>query len=262
MSLTLDIGATGMLAQQLNVDTISNNIANMTTTGYKRQRAEFQDMLYQTKIRAGASSSDTSTIIPTGVQQGLGVKAGAIYRINEQGSLQSTSNKFDLAVMGQGYFQVTLPSGETAYTRDGSFQLNQSGQMVTAQGFTLQPGITIPGDAVDVTINGSGQVLIKIQGQTSLTNAGQIQTALFQNDAGLEALGNNLFITTESSGAAIAGNPGSPGYGELQQKFLEASNVNVVEEITALIQAQRAYEMNSKVIQAGDQMLNTVTQLR
>jgi flagellar basal-body rod protein FlgG len=251
-----------MLAQQLNVDTISNNIANMTTTGFKRQRAEFQDLLYQTKIRPGASSSDSSTTIPVGIQQGLGVKAGAVYRINEQGALQSTSNKFDLAATGQGFFQVTLPSGETAYTRDGSFQLNQNGQMVTAQGYTLQPGITIPTDAVDVTINNSGQVLVKIQGQSTLTNAGQIQLAVFPNDAGLESMGNNLNIVTEASGAAVVGNPGSPGFGQLQQSFLEASNVNVVEEITALIQAQRAYEMNSKVIQTGDQMLNTVTQLR
>jgi len=262
MSLTLDIGATGMLAQQLAVDTISNNIANMSTTGFKRQRAEFQDMLYQTKIRAGASSSDSSTTIPSGIQQGLGVKAGAVYRINEQGALQATSNKYDLAAMGQGYFQITMPSGETAYTRAGSFQLNQSGQMVTPQGYTLQPGITIPSDAIDVTINSSGQVLVKIQGQTALTNAGQIQLAIFPNDAGLEAQGNDLFTVTEASGTAVVGNPAAPGFGALQQAFLESSNVNVVQEITALIQAQRSYEMNSKVIQTGDQMLNTVSQLR
>jgi flagellar basal-body rod protein FlgG len=262
MSLTLDIGATGMLAQQLNVDTISNNIANMTTTGFKRQRAEFQDLLYQMKVRPGAASSDASTTIPSGIQQGLGVKAGSVYRINEQGALRSTSNPFDLSVTGQGYFQITLPSGDTAYTRDGSFQLNQSGQMVTAQGYLLQPGVTIPNDAIDVTINASGQVLVKIQGQTALTNAGQIQLANVPNDAGLESIGNNLAIVTEASGAAVVGNPGAPGYGSLQQNFLEASNVNVVEEITSLIQAQRAYEMNSKVIQAGDQMLNVITQLR
>ncbi|MBI3441930.1 MAG: flagellar basal-body rod protein FlgG, partial [Proteobacteria bacterium] len=212
--------------------------------------------------RAGASSSDASTIIPSGIQQGLGVKAGAIYRIHEQGALQSTSNKYDIAAMGPGYFQITLPSGETAYTRSGSFQLNQTGQMVTAQGYTLQPGITIPSDAVDVTINSSGQVLVKIQGQTALTNVGQIQTALFPNEGGLEAMGNDLFTVTEASGAAVVGNPNAPGFGALQQGFLEASNVNVVQEITSLIQAQRAYEMNSKVIQTGDQMLNTVTQLR
>lgn len=262
MSLTLDIGATGMLAQQLNVDTISNNIANMTTTGYKRQRAEFQDLLYQTKVRPGSTSSDAATTVPSGIQQGLGVRAGSIYRINEQGPLQMTSNKFDLAVMGQGYFQITLPSGETAYTRDGSFQVNQSGQMVNSLGYLLQPGITIPSTASDITINASGQVLVKIEGQTSMSNVGQIQTVLFPNTAGLESLGNNLAIVTEASGSAVVGNPGSSGYGSLQQGALEASNVNVVSEITSLIQAQRAYEMNSKVIQAGDQMLSTITQLR
>lgn len=262
MSLTLDIGATGMLAQQLNVDVISNNIANMTTTGFKRQRAEFQDLLYQTKVRPGAASSDQGTTIPAGIQQGLGVKAGSVYRINEQGALQMTGNEFDVANKGEGYFQITLPNGETAYTRDGSFQLDQNGQLVTSEGYLLQPGITIPSDAIDITINNSGQVLVKIQGQTALTNAGQIQLALFANDAGLDALGDNLFLETEASGAAIVGNPGDPGYGELEQGALETSNVNVVQEITSLIQAQRAYEMNSKVIQTGDEMLSTVTQLR
>ena len=261
MSLTLDIGATGMLAQQLNVDTISNNIANMTTTGYKRQRAEFQDLLYQTKVRPGAASSD-STTIPSGIQQGLGVKAGSVYRINEQGALQVTGNQLDIANRGEGYFQITLPSGETAYTRDGSFQMDQNGQMVTSEGYTLQPGITIPSDAIDITINGTGQVLVKLQGQIALTNVGQIQTAIFPNDAGLEALGNNLFTETEASGAALVGNPGAPGYGELEQGALETSNVNIVQEITALIQAQRAYEMNSKIIETGDEMMSTITQLR
>lgn len=262
MSLTLDIGATGMLAQQLNVDTISNNIANMTTTAFKRQRAEFQDLLYQNKLQAGASSSDAATTIPVGIQQGLGVKTGAVYRISEQGALQSTGNNYDIANTGPGYFQITLPSGETAYTRAGSFQLNQNGQMVTAQGYTLQPGITIPNDSIGVTINASGQVLVKTQGQTALTNVGQIQLAIFPNESGLEAKGGDLYTITEASGSAVIGNPASNGFGALQQGFLEASNVNVVQEITALIQAQRAYEMNSKVIQTGDQMLNTVTQLR
>jgi flagellar basal-body rod protein FlgG len=262
MSLTLDIGATGMLAQQLNVDTISNNIANMTTTGFKRQRAEFQDLLYQTKVRPGSASSDQGTIIPAGIQQGLGVKAGSVYRINEQGALQMTGNELDLANKGMGYFQITLPSGETAYTRDGSFQMDPDGQIVTSEGYVLQPGITIPSDAVDVTINGSGQVLVKLQGQTALTNVGQIQTAIFPNDAGLDAAGDNLFLETEASGAPVVGNPGDVGYGELEQGALETSNVNVVQEITSLIQAQRAYEMNSKVIQTGDEMLSTIVQMR
>lgn len=262
MTMTLDIGATGMLAQQLNVDVISNNIANMTTTGYKRQRAEFQDLLYQTRVRPGAASSGAGNTIPAGIQMGLGVKAGSVYRINEQGSLQMTGNPYDLANKGMGYFQVTLPTGETAYTRDGSFQLDQNGQMVTSDGYILQPGITIPTDAVDVTINGAGQVIVKIQGQTALTNVGQIQLAIFPNEAGLEAIGDNLMLETEASGSAVVGNPADIGYGSLEQGALEASNVNVVSEITSLIQAQRAYEMNSKVIQTGDEMLSTISQMR
>jgi flagellar basal-body rod protein FlgG len=261
-SLTLDIGATGMMAQQLNVDTISNNIANMTTTGYKRQRAEFQDLLYQTKVRPGATSADNGATIPSGIQQGLGVKAGSIYRIGEQGAIQQTGNNFDLANMGQGWFQITLPSGETAYTRDGSFQLDQNGQMVNAQGNVLQPGITIPSDAVGITINSSGQVLVKLQNQAALSNVGQIQLAIFPNEAGLEAIGNNLFKQTDASGNAVVNNPGQAGFGQLLQGSLEASNVNVVSEITNLIQAQRAYEMNSKVIQTGNEMLSTISQLR
>jgi flagellar basal-body rod protein FlgG len=262
MSLTLDIGATGMLAQQLNVDTISNNIANMTTTGFKRQRAEFQDLLYQTKVRPGASSSDQGTTVPAGIQQGLGVKAGSVYRINEQGALQMTGNQFDVAIKGLGYFQIELPNGETGYTRDGSFQLDQNGQMVTSEGYRVQPGITIPDDAVDVTINASGEVLVKLQNQTVLANVGQIQLATFANDAGLEAIGNNILLETEASGNAVVNNPGEPGYGELEQGALETSNVNIVQEITSLIQAQRAYEMNSKIIQTGDEMLATISQLR
>lgn len=262
MSLTLDIGATGMLAQQLNVDVISNNIANMTTTGFKRQRAEFQDLLYQTKVRPGASSSDQGTTVPAGIQQGLGVKAGSVYRINEQGALQMTGNPFDIAIKGEGYFMITLPSGETGYTRDGSFQLDQDGQLVTSEGYDVQPGITIPPDAVDVTVNASGEVLVKLQNQTVLSNVGQLQLASFANDAGLEAVGNNILMETEASGNAVVSNPGEPGYGQLEQGALETSNVNIVQEITSLIQAQRAYEMNSKIIQTGDEMLSTVTNLR
>ncbi|HRI77870.1 MAG TPA: flagellar basal-body rod protein FlgG [Alphaproteobacteria bacterium] len=260
--MTLDIGATGMLAQQLNVDVISNNIANMTTTGYKRQRAEFQDLLYQTKVRPGASSSDQGTTVPAGIQQGLGVKAGSVYRINEQGALQMTGNPFDIAIKGEGYYMITLPSGETGYTRDGSFQLDQDGQLVTSEGYDVQPGITIPPDAVDVTVNASGEILVKLQNQTALTNVGQIQLATFANDAGLEAIGNNILMETEASGTAVVSNPGEPGYGQLEQGALETSNVNIVQEITSLIQAQRAYEMNSKIIQTGDEMLSTISNLR
>lgn len=262
MSLTLDIGATGMLAQQLNVDVTSNNIANMTTTGYKRQRAEFQDLLYQTKVRAGAASSTQGTTIPSGIQQGLGVKTGSVYRINEQGALQITGNELDVANKGEGYFQITLPDGETAYTRDGSFQMDQDGQIVTSEGYLLQPGLTIPSDTIDITISPAGEVFAKIDGQTALTNVGQIQLAIFPNDAGLDAQGGNLFLESEASGAPIIGNPNEDGFGALEQGALETSNVNVVQEITTLIQAQRAYEMNSKVIQTGDEMLSTVTNMR
>lgn len=262
MSLTLDIGATGMLAQQMNVEVISNNIANMTTTGYKRQRAEFQDLMYQNKIRAGASSSDTGTTIPTGIQLGLGVKTGAIYRVHEQGALKPTSGKFDLAIKGTGLFEIELPSGDSAYSRDGSFSLNENGEIVTSQGYKLLPSISIPEDAIDITINESGEVLVNIQGQTALSNVGQIQLVRFQNVNGLQAVGGNLSIETTASGSPTSGSPADAGYGALQQGFLETSNVNAVEEITSLIQAQRAYEMNSKVIQTGDQMLSVVTQLR
>jgi flagellar basal-body rod protein FlgG len=262
MSLTLDIGSTGMLAQQLNVDTISNNIANMTTTGYKRQRAQFADLLYQTKVRPGSTSSSDGSTIPAGIQQGLGVKAGSVYRINEQGALQQTGNQLDIANKGVGYFQIQLPTGETAYTRDGSFQLDQNGQIVTSKGFVLQPGISIPSDAVDISINASGEIMVKVAGQTALSNVGQVQLATFPNEAGLDAIGDNLLLETEASGAATVGNPGETGFGELEQGMLESSNVNIVQEITALIQAQRAYEMNSKVIQTGDEMLTTIAQMR
>jgi flagellar basal-body rod protein FlgG len=173
-----------------------------------------------------------------------------------------TGNEFDVAIKGLGYFQVLLPSGETGYTRDGSFQLDQNGQMVTSEGYAVQPSITVPTDAVDVTINASGEVLVKLQNQTALANVGQLQLATFANDAGLEAIGNNLLLETEASGSAVVNNPGEPGYGAIEQGALETSNVNIVQEITSLIQAQRAYEMNSKIIQTGDEMLSTISQLR
>lgn len=262
MSITLDIGATGMLAQQLNVDVISNNIANMTTTGYKRQRAEFQDLLYQNKLRPGSTSSDFGNIVPAGIQQGLGVKAGSVYRINEQGSLQITENSLDLAINGQGYFQIQMPNGDTGYTRSGSFQLNDQGEVVTSDGFVVDPGLVIPQEAVDITVNRSGEVFVKLDGQIDLQNVGQIELANFANPAGLEAIGDNLFLETPASGAPIVDNPAADGFGHLEQGALENSNVDVVEEITKLITAQRAYEMNSKVIRTGDEMLNTIGQLR
>lgn len=259
---SLDIGATGMLAQQLNVDVISNNISNMTTTGYKRRRAAFQDLIYQNIDRPGATSSDVGTIVPAGVQLGLGVRAGAVTRLHEQGPIQITENPFDLALTGDGFFQIQMPSGETAYTRDGTFQINESGQLVTAQGFLVEPNITIPTDAVDVDINLEGEVLVSLQGQTSTQNVGQLQLANFINPVGLSAIGDNLLVQTDASGAPTTGTPNQNGFASIRQGAVENSNVNIVEEITQLITAQRAYEMNSNVITTSDEMLQTVSNLR
>ena len=259
---SLHVAGTGMLAQQTNVEVISNNIANMSTTGYKRRRAEFQDLIYQNLRRGGSQSSEQGTVLPSGAQVGLGVKTGAIYRISEQGNLSQTENRFDLAIRGNGYFPVQLPSGETAYTRDGTLALSPDGTIVTADGYVVQPGIAIPAGATDVTINANGEVLATIAGQVAQANVGQIQLAEFANNAGLEATGGNLFLQTAASGAAQVGAPGAPGFGSIMQGFVETSNVNVVSEMTNLITAQRAYEMNSRVISASDDMLSTVTQMR
>ncbi|MGE0254105.1 MAG: flagellar basal-body rod protein FlgG [Alphaproteobacteria bacterium] len=259
---SLSIAATGMLAQQLNVEVISNNIANMNTTGFKRMRAEFQDLLYQSQRRVGATSSDTGTVVPSGVQIGLGVKTGAVYMIAAQGNLQSTENTLDVAISGNGFFQIEMPGGETAYTRSGSFQLSPTGQVVTADGYVVQPGITVPPTATDISINANGEVLAKLPGQTTPSNVGQLQLASFANPAGLEARGDSLFLETAASGQPSSGIPGQGGFGQIMQGFLETSNVNTVTEITNLITAQRAYEMNSKVIQTSDEMMSTLDQLR
>jgi flagellar basal-body rod protein FlgG len=258
----LDIGATGMMAQQRNVEVVSNNLANMNTTGFKRRRPEFQDLLYQNMRRVGSTSSDNGEVVPSGIQLGLGVKLAAVYRIHGQGNLSATENVLDLAIQGRGFFQVELPSGETAYTRDGTFQLNANGEIVTHDGYKVLPGITIPDDAVDVTVNESGEVLVKIEGQVNIQNVGQFDLAVFPNAVGLEAVGGNMFIETPASGSATTAAPQQPGFGSLQQGFLETSNVNAVEEITNLISAQRAYEMNSKVIQAADDMMATASNVR
>ncbi|PWC46499.1 flagellar basal-body rod protein FlgG [Azospirillum sp. TSA6c] len=259
---SLAIGATGMIAQQFNVETISNNIANSTTTGYKKQRAEFQDLLYQNFRRIGSTSSDAGTVVPTGVQVGAGVRVAAVARVLEQGNLNITDNKLDVAINGSGYFQVTLPSGDTAYTRAGNFKLSPEGMIVTADGYPIQPNITVPTNAVDISINSSGEVLIKLDGQTATQNVGQIQLATFANAAGLEATGDNLFMESGASGQAVTGNPGAPGFGRVTQGALETSNVNVVQEITTLITAQRAYEMNSKVIKTTDEMMQQASQMK
>src|ERR1700744_2786998 len=258
----LDIAATGMQAQQTNVEVISNNLANMTTTGFKRQRAEFQDLIYQNLRRVGSNSSDNGSIVPSGAQVGLGVKTAAIYRIDEQGNLQQTSNTLDLAIQGNGYFQVTLPDGETAYTRDGTFGLAPDGTIVTADGYTVVPGIQVPTNATAVTVNTSGQVQATIAGQTAPQTLGQLQLAVVPNDAGLAAQGDNMYLQTAASGQPVTGNAATTGYGTVMQGFIETSNVNVVTEITNLITAQRAYEMNSRVISTSDDMLSTLTNLR
>lgn len=259
---SLSIAATGMLAQQLNVEVISNNIANLNTTAFKSERAEFQDLLYQNERNVGADSSDTGTIVPVGVQIGSGVKAAAVYPLTQQGTLENTNNPLDLAVQGLGYFQIQMPDGSTSYTRAGSFQLSSTGEIVTADGFVVEPGITLPQNTTNITINASGQVLAQVAGQIQPQTVGQLQLANFPNNAGLQAQGGNLFTATPASGAAVVGNPGTTAFGTIQQGYLETSNVNVVSEITNLIAAQRAYEMNSKVIQTSDQMMSTLNQIQ
>lgn len=259
---SLSIAATGMMAQQLHVEVISNNIANMTTSGYKRRRPEFQDLLYQSQRRIGAQSSEVGTVVPAGVQVGLGVKPASVYRIHEQGNAVQTENSLDLAIQGEGYFVIELPTGEFAYTRDGSFQLSPDGLLVNGDGFAVSPGITVPEDAIDIAINANGGVEAKLQGQTNPVDLGQIELATFANDAGLEAVGNNFLMETPASGTAAISTPGTNGLGALLQGFIESSNVNPVSEITALITAQRAYDLNSKVITASDEMMSTVSQLR
>jgi flagellar basal-body rod protein FlgG len=259
---SLNIAATGMLAQQLNVEVISNNIANLNTTAYKKQRAEFQDLLYQNERRVGSSSSDTGTIVPVGVQIGSGVKAAAVYRLSTQGNLTNTNNPLDLAIQGKGYFQVQMPDGTTAYTRDGSLQLSPTGEIVTADGYIIEPGITLPANTTAVTVNANGQILASVAGATQPQTVGQLQLATFPNEGGLQALGGNYLAETPASGTATTGNPGSTAYGTIQQGYLETSNVNIVSEITDLITAQRAYEMNSKVIQTSNDMESTLSQIR
>ena len=259
---SLHIAGTGMMAQQTNVEVISNNIANMNTTGYKRRRAEFQDLLYQNLRRTGSQSGEGGTVLPSGAQVGLGVRTAAIYRISSQGSLQPTENRFDLAIRGNGYFQVQLPTGEVAYTRDGTFGLSPEGVIVTAEGFPVQPGIVVPANARDVTINVNGEVFAALDGQVAPQNVGQIQLAIFPNEGGLEAIGDNLLLATPASGQAQADAPGAPGFGNVLQGYVETSNVNIVQEVTNLITAQRAYEMNSRVITASDEMLSTLARMR
>ncbi|AMN52765.1 MULTISPECIES: flagellar basal-body rod protein FlgG [Stappiaceae] len=257
----LHIAATGMKAQELNVEVISNNVANMRTTGFKKQRADFQDLLYQNLRRMGTETSDSGTIVPTGIQIGSGVKIAATGRIMSQGSLEQTGKELDLAIRGEGFFQIDMPDGTTAYTRDGSFERDANGQLVTIDGYSVNPGITIPQTVKDVTISNTGVVQGVDQGGNTV-QLGQIQLARFVNKAGLEAIGDNLYLETDASGAPDTSNPGDESYGTVQQYFLEMANVDAVTEIADLISAQRAYEMNSQIIQAADEMYSTTTNLR
>jgi flagellar basal-body rod protein FlgG len=257
----LSIAATGMQAQQTNVETIANNLANMNTTGFKQQRAEFEDLLYQNVLTPGSQTSDAGTFAPNGIQIGAGVKTSAIYRITTQGDLQSTGNPYDVAVQGAGYFQIQQPDGTNAYTRSGNFSTSAQGQLVTQDGLLVLPGITVPNNATSVTINTQGQVLASVAGNITPQTVGQLELTVFPNPAGLNSVGSNMFLETPASGTPQTGVPGSPGYGTIQQGYLETSNVNSVDEITALITAQRAYEMNSKVVSAADQMLQQTAQM-
>ena len=253
--------ASGMTAQQLNVDNIAHNLANANTAGYKTRRAQFQDLLYQTMVQPGASAGQ-QTVVPTGLQLGLGTRAASNEIVFTQGNFQSTENPLDMVIQGRGFFQVRRPSGEIAYTRAGSFHLDRDGNIVTSDGDPIEPQITIPPDAQDITIAPDGTVSFTQQGQTAAQLAGQIQIAIFQNPAGLDSIGRNLYTQTDASGDPTAGNPGGQeGMGTLLQGYVEQSNVSVVEEFVNLIVSQRAYEANSKVVKAADDMYQQVNNI-
>jgi flagellar basal-body rod protein FlgG len=260
MMRSLWVAKSGMEAQQTQLDHISHNLANSGTNGYKQSHAVFEDLMYQNLRQSGANTSE-QTQLPTGLQVGLGVRTVATSRQFTQGNLQQTQNNMDMAIQGKGFFQITMPDGTTGYTRDGAFQLDAQGQIVTNNGYPLQPGITVPDNATNVTVGNDGTVTATIPGQVQPQNLGQIQLASFVNPAGLDPKGQNLFAETVSSGAPQTGTPSEAGFGMLSQGFVETSNVNVVEELVRMIQTQRAYELNSKAIQTSDQMLQKLGQL-
>ena len=260
MIRSLWISKTGMDAQQTQMDVISNNLANVSTSGFKRSRAVFEDLLYQTLRQPGAQSSQ-QTQLPSGLQLGTGVRPVATERIFTQGNLQQTSNDKDVAIQGAGFLQVLLPDGTTAYTRDGTMQMDNQGQLVTSSGFVIQPAITIPAGAQSLTVGRDGTVSVTLQGSAAPTQVGALQLATFINPAGLESKGENLYVETGASGTASTNTPGTNGAGLLTQGYVETSNVNVVEELVNMIQTQRAYEINSKAISTSDQMLARLTQL-
>ncbi|MFM9940467.1 MAG: flagellar basal-body rod protein FlgG [Hyphomicrobiaceae bacterium] len=255
----LAIAATGMTAQQLNVEVIANNVANINTTGFKRSRAEFADLLYEAERAAGTPSANGTEVVPEGARIGLGVRAAAVRNLHLQGALAQTGNPLDLALMGRGHFRVSGPDGETLYTRAGAFNKSATGQLVTAEGYVVQPPITIPAQATSIAINESGQVTAQVAGDSTPVALGQLSMATFVNEAGLTPLGGNLYRETPASGAAVVGVAGSGGIATIKQGYLEGSNVDAVKEITELISAQRAYEMNSKIIQAADEMMGLIS---
>ncbi|MBJ7220410.1 MULTISPECIES: flagellar basal-body rod protein FlgG [unclassified Brenneria] len=260
MIRSLWIAKTGLDAQQTNMDVISNNLANVSTNGFKRQRAVFEDLLYQTVRQPGAQSSEQTTL-PSGLQLGTGVRPVTTERLHSQGNLEQTENSKDVAINGQGFFQIQLPDGTTAYTRDGSFQLDANGQLVTSSGYSVQPAITIPDTALTMTVARDGVVSVTLQGQTAASQVGQLTLSTFINPTGLQSLGENLYQETESSGAPTESTPGQNGAGLLYQGYVETSNVNVAEELVDMIQVQRAYEINSKAVSTSDAMLQRLTQL-
>ncbi len=260
MQRALWSSASGMQAQQLQIDTIANNLANVNTIGFKKSRAEFEDLLYQTIVAPGASTSSTTTT-PAGIQLGLGVMPGSVKKLYSQGDMKKTDNPLDLVIQGDGFFKVQMPDGSTGYTRDGSFTKDQDGQLVTKQGYVLDPPVTIPPDALSIKIGGDGTVSVTQPGQSTGTQIGQIELANFVNPTGLLANGGNIYLPTDASGDATDGTPGLDGLGTLGQGFLEISNVSIVNELVDMIAAQRAYELNSKGIKAADDMLQTVNNL-
>jgi flagellar basal-body rod protein FlgG len=253
--------ASGMSAQQMNVDVIANNIANVNTSGFKRSRPDFQDLMYQTLTAPGTASS-SSTQVPTGLQVGLGVKPVAVQKLFTQGDFQSTGNSLDLVIEGDGFFQITKPDGTINYTRSGAFKLDKNGAVVNSDGYALEPSITIPANTTSIKVGNDGTVSVLQAGNSAPVQVGNIQIANFINPGGLQALGKNLFVNTDSSGDATTGAPGLEGRGTINQGFLEMSNVNVVEELANLIIAQRAFEMNSKAVQTADQMLQNVNAMK
>jgi flagellar basal-body rod protein FlgG len=258
----LQIAATGMAAQQMRVDVVSNNLANMSTTGYNARRADFADLHYQQLSRPGSVSAQDGTMLPTGVQLGLGVRPAAVSVVLAQGTLAQTGGDLDLAIEGKGYLEVTLPSGASAYTRDGGLKRTGDGLIVTSEGHPVAPGVTIPSDARSLSINADGEVYAYFADQVQPQLLGQLNLVGFTNEKGLEAIGSNLFLETAASGPALVGTPGQDGLGTLRQGYLEESSVDAVREVTELIKAQRGYELNAKVITAADQMLSATTQVK